>query len=212
MLGGAHAQNDTTSVSQKVKKKRLRRAAAGAAPTTPTKTAQGEVAPLPKTPPANQTQKPGAKPSAPKGTSRDPKNPWGTKPQQGAAGTATDDGAKPSAPWQELWHLRDCDFTQPTTTTKKLAALLGERETQGTSQPIAFTVQVTSIDDLDHIKRLAQGYEGISLLAVRPINEDDLLEDGEEAKLLPGRMQGRDALKIRKVGLTPLGKSHLPLP
>ncbi len=66
---------------------------------------------------------------------------------------------------------------------------------------------MTSIDDLDHIKRLAQGYEGISLLVVRPINEDDLLEDGEEAKLLPGRMQGRDALKIRKVGLTPLGKS-----
>ena len=125
MLGGTNASSANAMPSQRVKKKRLRKSAAGAAPDSSAKAAPVAAASTKKTPPASPQQKPGTKASVPKGPSRDPKDPWGTKPKQSATDAATDDDIKPSLPWQELWRLRDLAFTQPTTTTKQLAAPLG---------------------------------------------------------------------------------------
>ena len=109
-------------------------------------------------------------------------------------------------PWTDLWEVRADDVGAPLVTVAELQRKCDDRAAQSapSAAPLRLVVQVGE-DEAYLATALAAQHAFLHLLTIRPLMPEGHLLAGESRRDMPGRVRGRNQIRLRSVALRQYG-------
>ena len=109
-------------------------------------------------------------------------------------------------PWTDLWEVRADDVGAPLVTVAELQRKCDDRAAQSapSAAPLRMVVQVDE-DEAYLATALAAQHAFPHLLTIRPLMPEGHLLAGESRRDMPGRVRGRNQIRLRSVALRQYG-------